>query len=72
MALPPIKGQRLTYMSATWVNLDNARNSNSFYSPWFGCDTTDNLNLLQPVNPWFGRPPWVICASPFVKSCFVA
>ena len=50
-AYPPIAGQRLTFMSATWVNLDNAKDSSSFYSPWFGCDTTDNLNLLQPVNP---------------------
>lgn len=26
-----------------------------FYS---SVDTTDNLNLLQPVNPWFGSAPW--------------
>ena len=25
------------------------RQSNSFYSPWFGMDPPDNLNLLQPV-----------------------
>lgn len=58
--LPSTKGQRLTYISAKWKNLANARSSQSFYSPWFGIDTTDNLNLLQPVNPWFGSPPWVI------------
>ena len=51
-ALPPIQGQRLTFMSATWINLDNAKTSSSFYSPWLGCDSTDNMNLLQPVNPW--------------------
>mmetsp|Transcript_44000 Transcript_44000/g.103447 ORF Transcript_44000/g.103447 Transcript_44000/m.103447 type:complete len:216 (+) Transcript_44000:175-822(+) len=26
----------------------------AFYSPWFGMDPGDNLNLIQPVNPWFG------------------
>ena len=33
--------------------------SNSFYSPWFGIDASDNLNLLQPVNPWMGNE-WLI------------
>jgi hypothetical protein len=26
----------------------------AFYSPWFGIETSDNLNLFQPVNPWTG------------------
>jgi hypothetical protein len=47
-------GTRLTKMSANWNVLGNAPQSAAFYSPWFGADTTDNLNLLQPVNPWFG------------------
>jgi hypothetical protein len=47
-------GTRLTKMEANWKVLGNAPASQSFYSPWFGSDTTDNLNLLQPVNPWFG------------------
>ncbi len=53
-ALPPSgkPGQRLTKISARWKNLKNPRPSQSFYSPWFGIDTADNLNLLQPVNPW--------------------
>lgn len=25
-----------------------------FFSPWFGMDPSDNLNLIQPVNPWSG------------------
>ena len=60
-ALPPSgkPGQRLTYISARWKNNANPRPSNSFYSPWFGIDTSDNLNLLQPVNPWLGDQ-WVI------------
>ena len=59
-ALPPSgkPGQRLTSISARWKNNANPRNSNSFYSPWFGIDTADNLNLLQPVNPWLGNE-WV-------------
>merc|ERR1711971_881201 len=24
-------------------------------SPWFGIESSDNLNLIQPVNPWTGR-----------------
>ena len=47
-------GTRLTKMEADWTVLGNAPASQAFYSPWFGSDTTDNLNLLQPVNPWFG------------------
>jgi len=23
-----------------------------FFSPWFGIESSDNLNLIQPVNPW--------------------
>merc|ERR1712232_1459106 len=30
-------------------------NKNCFYSPWFGIESSDNLNLIQPVNPWTGR-----------------
>ncbi len=63
-ALPPSgkPGQRLTYISARWKNNANPRNSNSFYSPWFGIDTADNLNLLQPVNPWLGNEWCVVTA----------
>lgn len=50
---PP--GQRITKFSGTWDVLGNAPASAAFYSPWIGMDTTDNLNLLQPVNPWMGQ-----------------
>ena len=48
-ALPPASSPnaRLTLMSARWKVASNPRRSNSFYSPWFGCDTQDNLNLMQ-------------------------
>jgi hypothetical protein len=26
----------------------------AFFSPWFGIESSDNLNLIQPVNPWEG------------------
>lgn len=48
-ALPPIQGTRLTYAAAKWKVLSNPRTSNSFFSPWYGIDASDNLNLLQPV-----------------------
>ena len=45
--LPPggKPGQRLTFIEAKWRNLGNPRHSSSFYSPWFGIDTADYLNL---------------------------
>lgn len=46
------EGTKLTLLDAYWKVGATPRNSNSFYSPWFGQDTSDNLNLLQPVNPW--------------------
>jgi hypothetical protein len=27
----------------------------AFYSPWLGIEASDNLNLIQPVNPWVGN-----------------
>lgn len=48
---------RLTFMDAYWKVGATPRKSGSFYSPWFGSDTSDNLNLIQPVNPCVGAPP---------------
>ncbi|CUG94109.1 peptidase, putative [Bodo saltans] len=47
-------GTRITHMEAKWLVGQNPPQSFAFFSPWFGIDTTDNLNLLQPVNPWLG------------------
>ena len=45
-------GGIITYIEAKWyVPSDPAKNG-AFYSPWFGIETSDNLNLVQPVNPW--------------------
>lgn len=48
-------GTTLTMMDAYWPVGATPKRSQSFYSPWFGIDASDNLNLLQPVNPWMVR-----------------
>eukprot|EP01060_Flectonema_neradi_P033448 TRINITY_DN5620_c0_g3_i1.p1 TRINITY_DN5620_c0_g3~~TRINITY_DN5620_c0_g3_i1.p1 ORF type:complete len:244 (+),score=68.09 TRINITY_DN5620_c0_g3_i1:56-733(+) len=45
---------RITRAEAKWVVLDHPKESGCFYSPWFGIETSDNLNLFQPVNPYVG------------------
>jgi hypothetical protein len=50
----PAGTQRITKMEATWTVGANPPKSRSFFSPWFGLDPADNLNLIQPVNPWSG------------------
>eukprot|EP01012_Entosiphon_sulcatum_P052037 TRINITY_DN71494_c0_g1_i1.p1 TRINITY_DN71494_c0_g1~~TRINITY_DN71494_c0_g1_i1.p1 ORF type:complete len:239 (+),score=37.97 TRINITY_DN71494_c0_g1_i1:23-718(+) len=42
----------LTYIEAKWKVGQNPRRTGAFFSPWFGIETSDNLNLIQPVNPW--------------------
>jgi len=52
----PSSVERITNIEMTWtVPADARRSLFAFYSPWFGMDPADNLNLLQPVNPWNGR-----------------
>jgi len=50
----PSKYERITKLEMTWTVSDDPSRSNAFYSPWFGMDPGDNLNLVQPVNPWEG------------------
>jgi len=50
----PTGVKRITKMEATWTVGANPPKSRSFFSPWFGLDPADNLNLIQPVNPWGG------------------
>jgi hypothetical protein len=45
---------RITYVEAKWRCGDNPARGDAFFSPWFGIETSDNLNLIQPVNPWTG------------------
>jgi hypothetical protein len=50
----PSSAERITRLEMTWTVGAEAKRSFAFYSPWFGMDPADNLNLLQPVNPWGG------------------
>ena len=50
----PTDKARITRLEMTWQISDDAAKSRAFYSPWFGMDPDDNLNLIQPVNPWTG------------------
>jgi len=45
---------RITNLEMTWKVGAEPRHSRAFFSPWFGMDPSDNLNLIQPVNPWSG------------------
>jgi len=51
----PSKYARITRLEMTWTVGKDAKPSKAFYSPWFGMDPDDNLNLVQPVNPWGGN-----------------
>eukprot|EP01113_Clastostelium_recurvatum_P032685 TRINITY_DN422_c0_g1_i2.p1 TRINITY_DN422_c0_g1~~TRINITY_DN422_c0_g1_i2.p1 ORF type:complete len:240 (-),score=69.91 TRINITY_DN422_c0_g1_i2:127-813(-) len=46
---------RITYIEAKWVVPQNPKVGGAFFSPWFGIESSDNLNLIQPVNPWSGN-----------------
>eukprot|EP00744_Colponema_vietnamica_P012114 GILI01017009.1.p1 GENE.GILI01017009.1~~GILI01017009.1.p1 ORF type:complete len:267 (-),score=92.51 GILI01017009.1:107-907(-) len=60
-------GTRLTKFTGTWQVPQSPEPSDAFYSPWIGTDPADNLNLLQPVNPWFGNE-WAIYTEYFQWS----
>lgn len=51
----PSSTERITNMQMTWKVSEQPRDSSAFFSPWFGMDPSDNLNLIQPVNPWLGN-----------------
>ena len=46
--------ERITRLEMTWTVGAEPKKSSAFFSPWFGMDPEDNLNLIQPVNPWSG------------------
>lgn len=47
----PAGTTRITKLSMAWKVSQNPKLSRAFFSPWFGMDPADNLNLIQPVNP---------------------
>eukprot|EP01097_Dermamoeba_algensis_P007324 TRINITY_DN461_c0_g1_i4.p1 TRINITY_DN461_c0_g1~~TRINITY_DN461_c0_g1_i4.p1 ORF type:complete len:147 (+),score=24.27 TRINITY_DN461_c0_g1_i4:59-499(+) len=46
--------KRITRFEAKWKVGASPSEGEAFFSPWFGMDPADNLNLIQPVNPWSG------------------
>jgi len=50
----PSGNGRITYIEAKWYVLNDPVVGGAFFSPWFGIESSDNLNLIQPVNPWVG------------------
>jgi hypothetical protein len=50
----PTNYERITKLEMTWSVGEAPKHSRAFFSPWFGMDPADNLNLIQPVNPWSG------------------
>jgi len=48
----PGKTGIITFIEAYWLVPENPLVKGAFFSPWFGIETSDNLNLIQPVNPW--------------------
>jgi len=48
------KSEPISFIEAYWKCGATPEKSSAFFSPWFGLDTSDNLNLIQPVNPWTG------------------
>ena len=48
----PSTYERITRLEMTWTVGQTPSPSDAFFSPWFGMDPDDNLNLIQPVNPW--------------------
>ena len=46
--------ERITRLEMKWKVSNDPEPSRAFFSPWFGMDPSDNLNLIQPVNPWLG------------------
>jgi len=46
--------ERVTRLEMKWKVGETPKSSQAFFSPWFGLDPDDNLNLIQPVNPYSG------------------
>ncbi len=51
----------ITKMEAKWKVGALPAVGGAFYSPWFGVESSDNLNLIQPVNPFDGSN-WQVLA----------
>lgn len=63
----PSHFERITRLEMTWKVGADPPSSDAFFSPWFGMDPADNLNLIQPVNPW-GGDGWAMYTEYFQWS----
>ena len=62
---PPTGVERITRLEMTWkAGAEPKHHLFAFFAPWFGMDPADNLNLIQPVNPW-GGSAWSIYTEYF-------
>ena len=61
------EGQTVTRFEGKWKVGPTPMPSFTYYTPWIGIETSDNMNLLQPVNPWDGRH-WTAYAEYFQWS----
>jgi len=59
--------ERITKLTMKWKVGAQPQYSRAFFSPWFGMDPADNLNLIQPVNPWLGSQ-WTMYTEYFQWS----
>lgn len=52
----------ITKIEVYWKNPSNPTRDGCRFCPWFGIETSDNYNLIQPVNVWdnSGRPDWIV------------
>ena len=52
----------ITKIEVYWTNPSNPTRDGCRFCPWFGIETSDNYNLIQPVNVWdnSGRPDWIV------------
>eukprot|EP01084_Bolivina_argentea_P320400 555908_1 len=52
----------ITRIDVYWKNANNPTRSGCRFCPWFGIESSDNENLIQPVNVWdnSGRDDWII------------
>jgi len=50
MHLTPVR-RIITFMEARWKVPSNPARGGAFYSPWFGIESSDNLNLIQVCLP---------------------
>ena len=52
----------ITRIDVYWKNCNNPTRDGCRFCPWFGIESSDNLNLIQPVNVWdnSGRNDWIV------------